>query len=341
MSTVKTVLVTGAAGGVGRTVCGALIDAQLQVKGLIRPEDQLDEVPIDKGNLITGYVEDPGVVSEAVQGVDAVINCAALLPNALQLGPEAFQRVNVEGSVNVLRQAAKYNVSKAIFFSTISVVDHVTRSISWSNIQEYIENPHDAYLTSKINAEKALQIESATFQGQLSIIRPAFIYGPGNFSVWQDALKLVKQEKMVIIGDGNISLPLIYADDIANFILRLLDQPADKPTFDIYILASPEPTTLRQVFYFMADYLGVKPPRHMPYLPLSLAASVVAFLPEKLRVGRLKLLTKARVQQYSRGYDLSGIFNPPPLGFVPPTSYQVGLAKMLDHYQRCQAVAGR
>jgi hypothetical protein len=98
---------------------------------------------------------------------------------------------------------------------------------------------------------------------------------------------------------------------------------------------------MRQVFCFIANYLGAKPPRHVPYLPLSLAASVADLLPDKLRIGRLKLLTTARVRQYSRGYDLSGVLHPAPLGFVPPTSYEIGMPKMLDDYRRHRSGTGR
>ena len=167
-----------------------------------------------------------------------------------------------------------------------------------------------------------------------AIIRPAFIYGPGNFSVWQDALKLLKQRKMVLIGKGDAILPLICADDIAQFILLLLNQAVGKPTFDIYVLASHESTSMKQVFYFMADYLGLKRPRHIPHLPLSIAAAIIGLIPEKLKTNRLKLLTKARVLQYSKGYDLSGVINPPALGFIADTSYLEGLKKMLDEYKK-------
>jgi hypothetical protein len=60
-----------------------------------------------------------------------------------------------------------------------------------------------------------------------------------------------------------------------------------------------------------------------------------------LRIGRLKLLTTARVRQYSRGYDLSGVLHPAPLGFVPPTSYEIGMPKMLDDYRRHRSGTGR
>lgn len=330
----KTVLVTGAAGGVGRTICRVLAGQHFQVKGLVRPEDDVRGLEIRRENLIRGYVEDPQAVCTAMQGVDVVVHCAALLPSALTLGEEAFKRVNVEGALNVLRQVAKQKVSQAVFFSTIGVVDHITRKITQEELRAYIENPGDAYLSSKIDLEKALEKESKSFHGQIAVLRPAFIYGPGNFAVWHDALKLVRQGKMVLIGHGDIPLPLIYADDLARFVLLLINRPSEKSSFDIYVLASPESTTMKQVFYFIADYLGAKRPKKVSRGLLSFVSSVVAMLPEKLKFGRLRLLTKSRLLQYSKGYDLSGVTDPPPLGFVAPTGYQEGLAKMLDDYKR-------
>lgn len=330
----KTVFITGASGGVGRTICRFLTEHNFQVKGLIRPENDINSLEISRENLSIGYIEDPQTVFRAMQGVDAVVNCAALLPKDLDLGKEAFNRVNVSGALNVLKQASKHKIKNVIFFSTFSVVDHITRKITQAGIREYIENSHDAYLSSKINLEKELEKESNTFDGRIVILRPAFIYGPGNYAIWQDALKLVKNEKMVLIGDGNASLPLTYCEDIARFVLLLLNRPIQNRGVDIYLLASHEPTTMKQVFYFISDYLGVKRPRHMPCWPLSIAASIVGFLPKKLRFGRLKLLTKDRVLQYSKGYDLSDLINPPPLGFVAGTKYKEGLSCMLDEYKK-------
>ena len=191
---------------------------------------------------------------------------------------------------------------------------------------------------SKINLEKALEKESADFQGQVIILRPAFIYGPGNFSVWHEALRLVRDRKMLLIGDGDAPLPLIYAEDLARFVSQLLNEPSLKSSFDIYVVASSEPTTMKQIFYFIADYLHVKRPRAIPGWPLSLAAFALSFFPEKLKFGRCKLLTKARLSQYSKGYDLSGLMTPSPLGFVASTNFREGLSKMLDDYKKSTAL---
>ncbi len=328
----KTVLVTGAAGGVGRTLCRLLTQQGLGVRALIRPEDDAGGLMVSGENLVRGYIEDAQAVSRAMQGAGAVVNCAALLGNALHLGREAFQRVNVEGALTVLREAKKAKVSQAVFFSTISVVDHLTRKITPHQLQDYIK-PRDAYLESKIQLERELKTEAKQFQGQIAVLRPTFVYGPDHLAVWSQALELVCRGKMMLLGEGDALLPLVASEDIARFTLLWLDRPPQEENFHIYILTHPEQTTMKQVFYFIADHLGVKRPRHVPVWPLSLAASLLAILPEQFKRGRLGLLTKTRLRQYSKGYDLSGVLTPPPMGFVPAIRYQEGLASMLNAYQ--------
>lgn len=331
-ATVQTVLVTGAAGGVGRAVSHLLREQGLRVRGLVRPEDNLRGLGIPAPDLTFGYVEDPAAVARALEGADAVINCAALLPNALALGAAAFERVNVAGPLNVLRQAGLRGLRRAAFFSTISVVDHVGRRVTPATLFDYVPGPHDVYLASKIRSERALRAAAPHFPGAVAVLRPAFIYGPGNYAVWADGLDLLRRGKMRLIGGGGAALPLIHARDIARFLLLWLRRGGAGPSFDVYTLASTEPTTIADVFNFLADRLGVPRPGRVPYPVALLACSLVGLLPAAWRPGRLRLLTRARVRQYSRGYDLSGVLEPPPLGFRAPTGYREGLAEMVEDY---------
>jgi UDP-glucose 4-epimerase len=329
----RQILVTGAAGGVGRAVGRVLRARGFRVRGLVRPEDDSRGLCIDPADLTVGYVEDPRAVGEALGDAKAVVNCAALLPRDLDLDPEQFHRVNVVGARNVLRQAADRGVSHAVFFSTISVLDHNGRNPGPAALFDYVPGPHDPYLASKIAAEQALRAEAASFLGAVSVLRLAFVYGPDNYAVWEEPLRLARQGKLSLIGGGRAPLPLLYADDIGTFVADLLDSPSQTGAFGVHVLASAEPTTLRDVFDFVADRLGVKRPSSLPATPLRLAAALVNLLPRRLRRGRLKLLTPARVRQYSRGYDLSGLLRSP-VGVPTPTGYRDGLARMLDDYLR-------
>src|SRR5262249_47896238 len=100
----------------------------------------------------------------------------------------------------------------------------------------------------------------------------------------------------------------------------------------VHILANPQQTTLREVFGFIADRLGVQPPGNVPLWAAQLAAAGVSFLPKQLRRGRLQLLTRGRVLQFSRGYDLSAVLDRPALEAVGLTDYRVGLEEMLADY---------
>jgi nucleoside-diphosphate-sugar epimerase len=328
------VLVTGAAGGVGRTVCRVLLGNGLRVRGLIRPEDDARTVPDGcRHSLIRGYVQDPTTVARALEGADGVVHCAALLPGAVgHMPPTAFAEVNVGGSVNVLRQASRLGVAQAVFFSTISVVDHVTREVTPQALFDYVAHTRDPYLQSKITAERELLRLQPSFPGRLSILRPGFIYGPGNYAVWAEALRLTRLGKMRLIGDGSARLPLIYAEDIGRFLVALLDQPAARPCWDIHVLANPETTTMEDVFNFLADRLGAARPRRVPLWGIHVAACAAALLPEPLRLGRLKLLTRAKVRYYSSGYRFSAAVLDPLLLRLPLTGYREGFARMLEDY---------
>jgi nucleoside-diphosphate-sugar epimerase len=326
----KRVLVTGAAGGVGSRVTRLLLGAGFAVRGLVRAEDRTDHLPLSAADLVRGDVRDVDLLRRCLAGTDAVVHCAALLPNALGRAPaSAFHEVNVEGALKALHAARESGVRRAVFYSTISVVDHVGRHVTPQTLFDYLPGPHDPYLASKIECERRLLVEGRVYDGQLAIIRPAFIYGPDNYAVWQDSLALVRAGKMKYVGAGDAPLPLIHADDMARFVVGWLGAPGFRRETKVHVLANPEPTTLRMVFDLIADECGVARPGRLPYWPVRLLAEVADRLPSWLRPGRLKLLTRARVRQYSRGYDLSGILDLPALLSLGLTSYRVGIPQML------------
>lgn len=326
------VLVTGAAGGLGRTVCRVLLEQGLQVRGLIRPEDDASVLPAGV-QVVRASVEDGAAVDQALDGAVAAVHCAALMPRDQELGEAAFQRVNVDAPVDLLRRASARGVRLAVFCSTISVVDHVGGHVTPATLRDYVAPGRDWYLGSKIRAEQALEREAASSKTRVAILRLAYVYGPGNGAVWSEPLRLLRAGKLILLGGGRALLPLVYADDVARFVAHLIRTPAG-PGCELHVLSSPEPTTMRQVFDRIADLLGVPRARAMPALPFRVGAALVERLPVRLRRGRLGLLTKARVRQFTRGYDLSGVRSLVPLEFVT-TPHEVGLRHMLEASPSC------
>jgi 2-alkyl-3-oxoalkanoate reductase len=332
MSSVRCVLVTGAAGGVGRSVCTALLAEGFDVRALIRPEDDRSVMRLRDESIILGQVQDAISVGRAIDGADAVVHCAAILPNAAGVSAAQYLEVNCGGTETVLQAALRRQIKVAIFFSTISVVDHNGSKIDRARICEYVTDVTDPYLRSKIAAEQCVLAARDVFPGHLAVIRPGFVYGPGATWVWRQPLRLAMRGQMMLIGGGEVVLPLAYADDIAAYVVALLRGERYGPPYDIHVVANPEATTIADVFSFIAEYLGVPRPHSVPRWPLAIGATFCNLLPRPLRIGPLAMLTPARFRQYSRGYDLTGVFDHPLLSQIRMTSYRVGLSRMLDEY---------
>jgi 2-alkyl-3-oxoalkanoate reductase len=326
------VLVTGAAGGLGCSVVRALKSAGIDVKALVRPGDPFELLPIPLENITMGHVQDPAAVSRSMQGIDAVVHCAALLPNSRCEARNAFFETNVRGTSTVLDGAIQRRIRKAIFVSTLGVVDHVARTVQPSQLLDFVEEKSDPYVMSKVAAERLLHARASEFPGNISIVRPGFIYGPGSLGVWQEAFQLLAAGRMMLIGTGQANLPLAYADDVAAYIVDLLKPSAPNKKCEVHIIANPEPATMKSVFDLLADCLRVSRPRSLPLGFAVGAASVADMLPAVLRPGRLAILTKMRVRQYSGGFDISGLL--PVLAKVSHAPWRGGISTMAEAWVR-------
>ncbi|NLH82222.1 MAG: NAD-dependent epimerase/dehydratase family protein [Phyllobacteriaceae bacterium] len=116
----STILVTGAAGLLGRHVVSELLAHGHAVRGLDR---RTAEEPID---WVVGDVTDAAVVASAVAGVDAVFHVAAV-PNIWSGDGETIMRVNVMGTHTVLAAAEAEGIMRLVFCSSDSVAGYTVK----------------------------------------------------------------------------------------------------------------------------------------------------------------------------------------------------------------------
>jgi UDP-glucose 4-epimerase len=142
------VLLTGSSGRIGSAIARFL-------------NNKVEMVCIDSkpGSFTTALIDicERERVFEIVNGVDAVIHCAALLtPHIGIFNENAFWQVNVKGTENLLEACLKHNVKRFVFTSSTSVYGdalvHSKRAV-WVT-EELSPNPRDIYDETKIAAEK-------------------------------------------------------------------------------------------------------------------------------------------------------------------------------------------
>ncbi len=119
----RTVLLTGAAGGVGTLMRGLLPGYGYTLRPFdVVPVNQADQAGQD-GELeaITADLADKDALREAVRGVDAVIHLAGI---SLESTFEKILKANIEGTYNLYEAAREAGVPRVIFASSNHAVGY-------------------------------------------------------------------------------------------------------------------------------------------------------------------------------------------------------------------------
>jgi len=210
-------LVTGATGFLGSYVVEQLSAAGHQVRALVRRSSDVRRLEKLGVELFYGSVEDAGSVAAAMDGIQGVIHAAGLVK---ALDAEGFERINVEGTRNVLEAAKRVpGFQRLVFISSIAAVG--PSDDGKPILGDCEPRPVTHYGKSKLRAERLLK-EAA---GEVSsvILRPPMIYGPRD----RESLaffKSVKSGVLPFVGGGKNTLSVVYVEDCARACVQALVQ---------------------------------------------------------------------------------------------------------------------
>ncbi|MGW2178728.1 NAD-dependent epimerase/dehydratase family protein [Streptomyces sp. NPDC001732] len=116
----RTVLLTGAAGGLGTLMRGLLPAYGYELR-------LLDALPVEgEPGAITADLGDRAALREAVRGVDAIVHLAGI---SLESSFEKILRANIEGTYNLYEAAREEGVRRVVFASSNHVVGHTPRPL--------------------------------------------------------------------------------------------------------------------------------------------------------------------------------------------------------------------
>ena len=113
----RRIFVTGASGYLGRHLVAQLSKKQKEIICLVRKTSDRSGLDIENMNLVEGDLCDHTTYETALQGVDVVIHCAALVGSD---DPLFNQKTNVNGTEELLKAMKKHDVKRCIFISSTS-----------------------------------------------------------------------------------------------------------------------------------------------------------------------------------------------------------------------------
>ncbi|MCK0107324.1 SDR family oxidoreductase [Marinobacter sp. S0848L] len=258
--------------------------------------------------------------SSALAGQDVVIHAAArahIMKDEVLDPLVEYRRVNVDGTLNLAKQAADAGVRRFIFISSIKVNGEQTPASQPFTAKDK-PSPEDAYGISKMEAEKGLRALAAETGIDVVIIRPPLVYGPevkGNFA---SMIKLVEKGLPLPLGAIHNKRSLVALDNLVDLIITCIDHPdAANQTF---LVSDGEDLSTTELLQGVAEAIG-KPSRLVP-VPAGL-----------LQFGASLLGKKAMAQRLLGSLQVDVRHTREQLGWNPPLTVKEGLQRCFPDYQ--------
>jgi nucleoside-diphosphate-sugar epimerase len=296
------VLVTGGTGVVGRPAVDRLVERGHTARLLSRHADRDARLWREGVEAHPGDVGSGEGVEGAAEGCDAILHVVGIVD---ETPPETtFERVNVEGTRRIVREAERARVRRLVYVSSLGA-----------------ETGASAYHRSKHAAEEIVR----GWGGNWLILRPGNVYGPGD-DVVSLLLKMVRTLPAIpVVGWGGQRFQPVRAEDLAAALVRALED--DEPSRVALDATGEEVVTVDEVLDLLASITGRSPPRVPVPAPLARAGTAVA---ERLGIdlpintGQLTMLLEENVIRPGRGNALTERFG------VTPTPLATGLALLAD-----------
>lgn len=278
-----TVLLTGASGFVGKAVLKTAQQRGLDIRPVFRSLDSAKGYP--EAVLVSG-LDDAADWSQALQGVDVVIHAAARahIMREEALDPLAeYRRVNVEGTLNLARQAAAAGVRRFVFISSIKVNGEATAPDHPFTAGDN-PAPEDAYGVSKAEAEAQLKLVAQETGIEVTIIRPPLIYGPGVKGNFASLISLVRRGLPLPLGGVTHNRrSLVGLDNLVDLILVCADHP--KAANQTFLISDGEDLSTTELLRKVAKAL--RQPARLLWVPAGLISFMAALLGKKVISERL------------------------------------------------------
>ena len=330
-TSIKTVLVTGGNGFVGRAIVSLLLDEGVSCRVIGRnfyPE--LHALGVE---CFVGNITDAKIMRRATAGVDTVFHIAALA--GIWGCWQDYYQTNVLGTRNVI-EACRDRVERLVYTSTPSVVFDRCSIEGGDESLPYPSSFLCHYAKSKVLAEKdILQVNG---KGVLTCaIRPHLVWGPGDPHLIPRLIASRLEKRLKIIGKKDNLVDISYVDNVAYAHLLAANNlatsksGAGKP----YFVSQGTPVNLWDWLNDLFCRLGV--PEIHSSVSFPLAYSVGACCEAWYTLSQRKEeppMTRFVAEQLAKSHYFSIANAQKDLGYAPVVSTEEGVTRLVASLEK-------
>jgi dihydroflavonol-4-reductase len=255
------IFITGSTGFIGCQLINRLAITEHEMFCLIRRNNQVSERLKSLGaNLILGDTTDKRSVLEGMRGCDWVIHLAGLY-SFWEPDNRLFEKVNVEGTRNVMECALETKVLKVVHISSVVIFgkpsDDPFKEESQIGFVRF-----SRYAKTKYQGD---QVVWDLFQNHglpVVVIYPTSVCGAGDPKASGKYVSDLTYRRLPAAVLENASLTFIHVKDVAEAIVKAIEKPDN--IGEKYLLGK-NPCTFREINKMIAEISGVPSPKiHFP-----------------------------------------------------------------------------
>ncbi len=325
-------LVTGATGFIGGHLARRLLQEGHQVRCLVRASSDtslLDKLDLE---LAVGDLRSARSLARVTQGCRYVLHCGALVSDWATA--EEIERINLDGTRNLLAASVGASVERFIHFSTTDVYGYpggaaidetyaATRFRNW-------------YAQTKLAAEAEVLRAQEAHGLDTVILRPATVYGPRSTDVIGGIARAICGGHMLLVDGGRAVAGLCYVENLMDAaVLALRHEAAPGQAFNV---SDGLDITWKELTDGLANGLGC--PQARWSLPYWMANGIgfslehgYRFLRKTTRLSTPPLLSRQAVHVLGHNQDFSNRKAREVLGWEPRIDYASGLEATLAWLQ--------
>ncbi len=260
--------VTGGTGLLGSNLVRLLTSQGHEVKALARSKDKATALIGDTGaEIIVGDMENVAAFAPALAGSDVLFHTAAYFREYFGASNPwpALQRINIDGTIQLLTEAEKRGVSKIIYVSSSGVIGHPPAGQAADEFTppDKFALEENLYFKSKVLAEKAIDGFLRTHSLPVVYILPTAMFGPSDAAPTSAGRIILDFLNRQLVGIPPGGFSVVDARDVAQAMLNAVEKGK-----------SGERYLLNNAYYSFGDLLALlgtvtgipAPTRRLPYV---------------------------------------------------------------------------